>query len=833
MSPTLTLLAASLWQKKGRVLVSIVAIALGVALGYAVQLINSSAAGEFARALAMLSGDADLTVRGPREGFDEKLFPRLASLPEVAVASPAIELDVRVVDHDEPLHVLGIDMFRAARLQPALVGDSEDPLDWLRADTVFLSVTAADHLGAKPGERIAAQVGLKQVDLRVAGLLSASAVPQRLAVMDIGAAQWRFQRLGTLTRIDLRLRPGVDAEEFAARLQKQLPAGVAVERPHSAVESNLRMSRAYRINLEVLALVALFTGSLLVFSTQTLSVVRRRGELALLRVLGMTRRRLARLLGVEGALIGIVGAAVGLPAGYWLALAAMAVIGPDLGAGFFAGLRPQLRLDAGWMLWFFMAGVLAALAGALLPALEAARTQPAQALRAGDEHAAYRRIQVPWPGMALALAGIAATLLPPVRGLPLFGYLAIALMLVGAILMLPWVCSRVFSALPPPPRSWHLLAVAQLQGAAAQTGVGLAPMVAAVGLMVAMAIMVASFRQSLDDWLHRVLPADLYVRAGAPGDTGFLDTSVQRAIALLPEVRRVDFSRAQQILLDPTLPRVTLLARDLDANRAAKMLPLVTPAQLPAPGSPAALWVSETVADIYKLRPGLIVRIPIAGHSVRFTVAGIWRDYARQNGALLIDRALYMKLSGDRTATEAGLWLAPGVTPTQAAQAVRGAVPGGERLDVSEPGEIRSLSLAIFDRTFAVTYALEASAVVIGLFGLSSAVAGQVLARRREFGVLRHIGMTRRQIASMLATEGALTSLLGLAMGLALGWAISLVLVHVVNRQSFHWSMELHIPWSALALFVLLMLALATVTAAVSGRGAMAQDAVRAVKEDW
>ena len=833
MSPSLTLLGASLWQKKGRVLVSIVAIALGVALGYAVQLINSSAANEFTRALTMLSGDADLTVRGPREGFDEKLFPRLARLAEVAVASPAIELDARLPDHDEPLRVLGIDMFRAGRLQPALVGDSEDALDLLRSDTVFLSVTAADRLRVKPGDRLAVQVGLKQIDLRVAGLLSAGGVQQRLAVMDIGAAQSRFQRLGTLTRIDLRLRPGIDVEDFRDRLQKQLPTGVAVERPQSAVESNLRMSRAYRINLEVLALVALFTGALLVFSTQALSVVRRRGELALLRVLGMTRRRLARLLAVEGALIGIIGAAVGLPAGYWLALAAMAAIGPDLGAGFFAGLRPQLRLDAWWMLVFFVAGVLAALAGALLPALEAAHTQPAQALKAGDEHAAYRRIQVPWPGMGLMLAGMAATLLPPVRGLPLFGYLAIALMLIGAILMMPWICSRVFSALPLPRKSWHLLAVAQLRGAAAQTGVGLASMVAAVGLMVAMAIMVASFRQSLDDWLHRVLPADLYVRAGAPGDTGFLDPSVQRAIASLPEIRRVQFSRAQQILLDPALPRVTLLARDLDAKRAEKTLPLVTPAQLPAPGAPAALWVSETVSDIYKLSPGAIVRIPIAGHSVRFTVAGIWRDYARQNGALLIDRALYIKLTGDRTATEAGLWLEPGVTPAQAAQAVRAAVPESERLDVSEPGEIRSLSLSIFDRTFAVTYALEASAIVIGLFGLSSAVAGQVLARRREFGMLRHIGMTRRQIASMLATEGALTSVLGLAVGLVLGWAISLVLVHVVNRQSFHWSMELHIPWSGLALFVLVMLVLATLTAAVSGRRAMGQDVVRAVKEDW
>jgi putative ABC transport system permease protein len=276
-----------------------------------------------------------------------------------------------------------------------------------------------------------------------------------------------------------------------------------------------------------------------------------------------------------------------------------------------------------------------------------------------------------------------------------------------------------------------------------------------------------------------------------------------------------------------------LLARDLDAERAEAVLPLVSPVHRPGPGAPPAVWVSEIVADVTGLRPGAVARIPIAGHPVKFTVAGIWRDYARQNGSLLIERAEYIKLTGDRSATDAGVWLAPDVAPAQAERRLRAAVPNGDRLEVIQPSELRNVSLSIFDRTFAVTYALEAAAVVIGLFGLSSAIAGQVLSRRREFGMLRHVGMTRKQIGSMLAAEGLMTSLLGLAVGLALGWAISLVLVHVVNRQSFHWSMELHVPWTALGLFVSVMLLLATLTAVASGRHAMGRDAVRAVREDW
>jgi putative ABC transport system permease protein len=233
------------------------------------------------------------------------------------------------------------------------------------------------------------------------------------------------------------------------------------------------------------------------------------------------------------------------------------------------------------------------------------------------------------------------------------------------------------------------------------------------------------------------------------------------------------------------------------------------------------------------MRPGAVVDLPLAGTSARFTVAGVFRDYARPQGALVIDRDRYVALTGDRTVTNGALWLAPEATADAVTAAIRRDVPGGDRLEVWSPGAIRAASLSIFDRTFAVTYALELAAVVIGLFGLSSSFGALVLARRREFGMLRHIGMTRRQIGAMLATEGVAVSGIGLVAGLGLGWLISLILIHVVNRQSFHWGMELSVPWLALAGFTVVVLALSTATAVASGRQAMGADVVRAVKEDW
>jgi len=218
---------------------------------------------------------------------------------------------------------------------------------------------------------------------------------------------------------------------------------------------------------------------------------------------------------------------------------------------------------------------------------------------------------------------------------------------------------------------------------------------------------------------------------------------------------------------------------------------------------------------------------------VVFSVAGVWRDYARQQGAVVIERSVYRRVTGDDTVNEAALWLAPGANVAAVRDAIDAYAGAAGRIRAATPVDLRRLSLSTFDRTFAVTYALEAAAVVIGLVGLSAALVAQTLARSREFGVLRHLGMTRRRIGVMLAIEGALLAAIGVAAGLLLGFAISLILIHVVNRQSFHWGMNLHVPWLSLAVLSCVLMALATLAARFGARRATGIDAVRAVREDW
>ena len=826
------ILAVPLWtgglrQHPVRTLLAVLSIAAGVALGLAVQWVNGAAVAEMAGAARHLAGAADLTVRGPGNGFDEDLYPALARQPGVESASPALEVEVRLAGRTGTLRITGLDVFRAAAIQPGLLASDVHPLDALRPDTVFLSASAMAGLGLAPGDTLEVQAGTGTRRLRVAGRLAGERPGLRLGVMDLGAAQDAFDRQGYLTRVDLRLRPGTDREAFQRALA--LPPGVVAEPVEVAGEGAEAATRAYRVNLQVLALVALFTGGLLVFSTQSLSVARRRAQLALLRVLGATRAQVLALVLAEGAALGLAGALLGVPAGAGLAALALSLSGGDLGAGFLAGLRARLVPDPLAALLFGGLGVLAALAGSVGPATEAARAAPARALKGHADLEAWAPLRSPWPGLVVLAAGTALLALPPIGALPLGGYAAIALLLCGTLLLLPRLVRSLLAAWPEPGAVAAGLALARLRARPLQAALGLSAVVAAVSLTVAMGVMVASFRVSLEQWLETMLPAPLYLRACGQGDSACLSLQDQAVIRALPGVARVEFLRWTTLRTGDG-PPVVLLARDGVTGEGLRRLPLVGPARPGPPGVPEA-WVSEAAAALHGWAPGQRLDLPLSGRLVRFHVAGVWRDYARQAGAVLVDRTSYVQLAGDPFASDAGLWL----TEPARLSAVRAALlalgPGA--FEVLEPGDIRTLSLTVFDRTFAVTYALQAVALAIGLLGLTGTIATEVIDRRHEFGALRHLGLARAQIARLLAVEGTALAAAGLVVGTALGLAVSLVLIHVVNRQSFHWGMDLHVPWLPLMAFAAALTALAALSAVLSGRHAMGGDAVRAVREDW
>jgi putative ABC transport system permease protein len=280
------LLSAQLREQPARLLITVLAIALGVALGASVYLVNASALNEFGLATKRLVGEADIVILGPRDGFPDRLFAELTRNASVSASSPVLELEVALAGRRDTLKVLGLDPFRAASLQPAIIGDiGEGAFQLFKPDSLYLSSSAARELNLRRGDQLQVIVGSASKALRVIGVLSEGTYSQALGVMDIASAQWMFNAVGRLNRIDLRLAQGTDVQAFRRDLGKTLPAGVLAVAPQVERDRAVSVTRAYRVNLNMLALVALFTGAFLVFSTQSLSVLRRRRSLALLRAL--------------------------------------------------------------------------------------------------------------------------------------------------------------------------------------------------------------------------------------------------------------------------------------------------------------------------------------------------------------------------------------------------------------------------------------------------------------------------------------------------------------------------------------------------------------------
>ncbi len=813
---------------------ALLAVALGVALAYSVHLINVSALAEFSTAVRAANGQPDLSLRGRH--FDDGLFERVAADPAVQIASPVLEVDTYARNGSGqrvPLRVLGIDVLLAAPLAPALLpraAPGEDRLVFLDPDAAFPNQAATDALNTDVSQPIALQTGNGYTRLRVAGSVATGGLA--LVVMDLAGAQARFGLLGRLSRIDLRLRPGTDTAALVQRLA--LPPGVRATSPDEAEQRLSNLSRAYRVNLTVLALVALFVGAFLVFSVVALSVAQRTPGFALLGVLGMAAAQRQRLVLAECAALGVVGSLLGLLLGAGLAAAALRVLAGDLGGGYFPGIVPPLRLDAVSTLVFGLLGVASALVGGWWPARQAQALVPAQALK-GLGSTAFSAPPA-WPGLLLLALGGAAALAPPIAGLPLAAYAGVAALLLGGVALIPAGVHLLLAALPPMQRTLPLLAVQRARHQRHTATAAVAGVVASLALSVALTVMVASFRGGVSSWLDSVLPADLYARTASSSgavDQAWLPPELVVRAAQLPGVQRLEASRTQPLALAPGRPAVVLVARPLvsPADPAAALPLLQSP--LPLPAGEQAVFVSEAMVALYGAKPGTVLTLPLAGKQQPFRVLAVWRDYARQFGTVVLHDADYRALTGDTRINDLALWLAPGADIAQVQQQLRGLLADPGLIEFASSRELRQLSLRIFDRSFAVTHYLQVVAIAIGLVGIAASLSAQVLARRKEFGLLAHLGLTRRQVVAVVAGEALAWVAAGVLLGLVLGLLISLVLVFVVNPQSFHWTMALVLPPWRLAALCAAVLAAGVATAALTARHAAGRNAVLSVKEDW
>jgi putative ABC transport system permease protein len=809
-----TLVLRPLRRDLVRAVLTVAAVALGVGVVMAIDLAGDAATGSFRSSLETLVGKTDLQITA-NGGVDEHFLPALAALPVNARFAPVMETQ-GVMQGVGAVTVYGVDFVAQAREQTR----KAIPQDLDRA--AVISSGLVRRAGVHEGDDISLALSEAARTFRVARV--AEAEDTEFVLLDIAAAQQALDEYGKLDRIDVFVSQGEDFARVEREIRSVLPGSYRVEKPGTRSEENQRMLRAFRWNLRVLSYISLVVGAFLIYNTISVSVVRRRPEIGVLRALGASRRWVFWLFLAEALLFGLAGSLAGIMLGRLMAVAAVGLIGDTVNSLYVSSRPAAITVGFPAVITAMIAGTLVALASALAPAREAMGVTPVEAMaRAAREHHArtHARRNLVWAVLLGALA-LAVAQAAPIDGKPIAGYaatlLAIAAMALAAPALITGLAAGTRNAAQALFGPEGLLAVRGLAAALARTSVIVGALATAIAMMVSVGIMVGSFRETVIVWLDTQLRADLYVRPAGrtgAGEHPALPTGVAAAVSSIPGVDAVEVFHALE--MDYEGQRASLGAGDsaivLRYGRLRFLPGEDRETILHSLANRDRVIVSEPFANKHNVHAGDILQLPIGAQTVRVTVAGIYYDYSSERGWVIFDRSTLLKYLPNQPVTNLAVYVRKGADATDVRHAVEARL-ANYRVVVAPNYALRQNAVTVFDRTFAITYALEGVAIAVAMLGAANSLLALVLDRRREFGLLRYLGAAPAQIRRMIVLEAGFLGVAANLLGLALGFALSLVLIYVINKQSFGWTIQFHPPLVLLAGASALVL-LATILAGI------------------
>ncbi len=793
-----------------RAILTILAVTLGVAVVLAIDLAGAAATGSFRASMETLTGGNDIEIVASG-GVPEAIVGTLATLPYSIRISPRIEDSAVVVDTRQTLPLIGLDLVAEGSSERRGAA-SESSLSEISAPSehVVRSLQNADgiwvgaSLGKKAGDRVHLLINDQIREFTVRGVYPDSNGNESAIVMDLAAAQRALNRFGRVDRILLRVPETPSLEEWQKLLRAVLPAGVEVRPEGAGTNENRRMLAAFRWNLQLLSYIALIVGAFLIYNTISVSVVRRRPDTGIVRALGASRDAVLGAFIGEAAFFGLAGAALGLPVGRVMASGAVKLMAATVESLYVSSRPGSIELNAWSVALSFVIGVGVAIISAYSPAREASFVSPVEAMARGRREYSVRvhKSRDLWLALVLAIAAAAAARVPAIEGKPVFGYLAAVLLVIASALAMPAFTDAVISR----SSRWlgkilgveALLASQSLSASLRRTSVLVGALSTAVAMMVSVGIMVGSFRETVRIWMDNRLPADLYLRpAGEPAPDRHPTISLELAekISKLPGVAGVDRLRAYEISYDG-MP-ATLASVDVSAFRSEHRSNFFsgrpTEMVLAQIRDTDAVLVSEPFTYKHHLRAGGIIMLPLGSARPAFRIADVYYDYGSERGTILMDRETMLRYLPDPAPSSLAVYVAPNVSIEVVRKEILQA-SAGHRVLLASNRDLRTEAIRIFDRTFAITYALEAVAVIVAVMGIAGALLALVIDRRRELGLLRFLGAAAGQVRKQILVEAGLLGLLANFAGLVLGFALSLVLIYVINKQSFGWTIRFHWP---------------------------------------
>lgn len=782
-------------------------VALGVAVVTAIDLTRASASRSFDDATESVLGRTTHQVVGGPQGVDEQVYVRLRRAGVATELAPVIDARLSIADgRGRSLRLLGVDPIVEASVRgywESAVQESVDLTALMTVpNTVLLSALAAERLQSGAGQRLPVSLPWGRAQLKVLGVLEASdrfaaLAGTELAIVDLATAQELLGMPGRLSRIDLVLH----SAEQVARVESLLEPGTRLVRAATRSESAASMTRAFHTNLMALSLLALLVGIFLIYNSQTFMVIQRREQFGILRALGVRRRQLAGLVLAEAAVLGAIGSVTGLLLGWLLARGLIGLVTQTINDLYYSLSVTGVTVDGYAMGKGIVLGIGGSLVATLVPAREATRVEPRAAMSRAELEGRAGAAAVVALRLGLAAVGLGALVfLLPSRQVWL-ALLALFLVVVGIALMSPAITVGIASLLQRlGPVRRHLSARLALRGVTAslsRTGVAVAALMLAVAHTIGIGVMVGSFRGSVDDWLSALLRADYYLSipsTPAEGGPSVLTTDAVSEIAKVPGVGRLSHVRHVEMLTKRGIDNVTVFSLNSLARRGFRFLDNPSPEDLWRRfDEEDVVMVTESYAYHHQTGPGKRLTLPTRRGERAFEVIAVYQDYASDRGRIAMSRATYDRHWDDSGIDGVGIYTGPGfeleALEGQVAR-LAGATAG---IEVVSNRAIREESLRVFDRTFTITEVLRLLAGLIAFIGVFSALLAIQLERSRELGILKAVGVAPGQIRRIVMGE---TAVMGGAAGLLAipaGLLMSTLLIYVIDRRSFGWTMGISV----------------------------------------
>jgi len=793
---------------------NILSVALGVCVFLAIMIANHSANRSFRAGVELLAGKANLEVRGP---LDETLFPALAKISGVAAATPVVQGLLTLPDHPgEYLRLLGVDPFTNPPFETFRMvwpgGADVDVEAWLReTDAIALTRAFARKLGLEQNDTLRVLANGRPATLRVRFILEpddpAALSDIRTASMDIGWAQELLGTAGKLDSVQLLLAESADPSAVAAAARAIVPADIVVSAPQQRSEQIGKMLASFQLNLTALSLVSLLVGMFLIYNTVSASVLRSRREIGILRAIGTSRPEIRLLFLGEALLLGIPGIVLGILAAFPLAGLLVGAVGKTISSLYVLVSIENLAVTRWQIAAAAAAGLSSVVTAAWIPSAEAAKVQVTRALHLGTAMEHYSTVPRRWLACGLVSLALAfgASWAALHTGPAFLGFAAAFLVIIGFAFLVPAATSIAGKLLSPlvarlPGGTAWRLAARNLVRAMHRNALTTAALMAAIAMTVGISVMIYSFRASVDAWINRTIRADLFVTLAANEVTGFQTTIPAEVIAWLdkhPQVESVDTFhekripfRGEEVFLGVIRGRMRgeMEFTGGDSEGKGKLL-----------REPGYVAVSESFARRHLVTEGETIELAAPAGPQSFRVAGIYLDYTRDQGVILMDRANYAAHWPEPGAHTAGVHLHdPGQADALGAE-LRERFGRDTEYAIYSNASLRQRIFEIFDQTFAVTYVLRTISVIVAVLGVSLTLTTLVTERERDIGIMRAIGGSAGQVRRAFVAESALIGLLASIIGLAAGACLAMVLTWVINLAFFGWTVQLRYPWELIA----------------------------------